>query len=64
VPNFTPREKEIIKFLLKGNTNKAIAHELGLSDVTVKKSLKNIMTKLHVDNRMKLAMVISRLSLD
>ncbi|BAS32457.1 response regulator transcription factor [Dehalococcoides mccartyi] len=64
IPNFTPQEKEIIKFLLKGNTNKAIAHELGLSDVTVKKSLKNIMNKLHVDNRMKLAMVISRLSLE
>lgn len=61
--NLTIRENEIIKLLIEGDTNKAIANKLGLSDTTVKKSMKNIMNKFHVDNRVKLALLVSKLDL-
>lgn len=62
--NLTIRENEIVRLLIEGNTNKTIAHRLGLSDTTIKKNMKNIMNKLHVDNRVKLALLVSKLDLN
>ena len=47
--NLTPREKEILELLVKGNSYKMIAGFSGISIDTVKKHLQNIYHKLHVN---------------
>ncbi len=47
----TPREREVLQLLTQGNTNKEIASALGVSENTVKNHLKNILAKLHLQNR-------------
>lgn len=46
--HLTPREKEILQFLVKGNSYKMIADKSFVSVDTVKKHLQNIYHKLHV----------------
>lgn len=45
------REKEVLEFLAKGLLYKEIADKLGVSHETIKKHLKNIYQKLHVQNK-------------
>lgn len=47
--NLTPREKEILELLVKGNSYKMIADKSNVSIDTVKKHLQNIYHKLHVN---------------
>lgn len=46
--NLSAREKEILQYLIKGNSYKMIADRCFISLDTVKKHLQNIYTKLHV----------------
>jgi DNA-binding NarL/FixJ family response regulator len=46
--NLTPREKEILELLVKGNSYKMIADKSSVTVDTVKKHLQNIYHKLHV----------------
>ena len=48
---FSPREREVIELLLNAKGNKQIAQALGISVSTVEFHLKNIFSKLGVDNR-------------
>lgn len=50
----TVREREIIKLLRQGLSNKDIAHTLSISDSTVRHHLTNIFDKVGVPNRQKL----------
>ncbi len=50
----TAREREIIKLLRQGLSNKDIAHALSISDSTVRHHLTNIFDKVGVPNRQKL----------
>lgn len=50
----TAREREIIKLLRQGLSNKDIAHALSISDSTVRHHLGNIFDKVGVPNRQKL----------
>ncbi len=45
------REKEVLELLSKGLLYKEIAEKLGITHETVKKHLKNIYQKLHVQNK-------------
>jgi DNA-binding NarL/FixJ family response regulator len=47
----TPREREIVASLCRGNSNKLIARELNISEGTVKVHLNNIYTKVGISNR-------------
>lgn len=47
----TPRERQILLFMGEGHPNKVAAHQLGLSEATVKFHLRNIYRKLHAQNR-------------
>nr|WP_202113224.1 response regulator transcription factor [Paenibacillus sp. MMS18-CY102] len=51
----TEREKEILERVAYGDSNKEIGVKLGISEHTVKNHLKNILQKLHLDNRVQLA---------
>jgi DNA-binding CsgD family transcriptional regulator len=48
------REKEVLELVAKGKTNKKISVELNISEYTVKNHLKNILQKLHLENRVQL----------
>ncbi|MBP2000986.1 DNA-binding NarL/FixJ family response regulator [Paenibacillus shirakamiensis] len=50
----TTREREILDWVAQGNTNREIAHQLQISDQTVKNHLKNILQKLQLENRVQL----------
>jgi DNA-binding NarL/FixJ family response regulator len=47
----TPREDDVLQLLADGMTNKAIAHQLGITDHTVKFHVNAIMTKLGAQSR-------------
>lgn len=51
----THRERDVLRFLVDGLSNEEIAQQLFLSEATVKKHLGSIMTKLHVRNRVQVA---------
>ena len=51
----TEREKEVLGLLAAGKTNKEIAGALGIAENTVKNHLKNILEKLHLENRVQAA---------
>ena len=53
--SLTSREEEILRLVAEGATNRAIADHLRLSESTVKKHLHNILDKLHLQNRVQLA---------
>lgn len=48
---FTERERQVLATLLRGLSNKVIAHELNLSQNTVKSHVSHIMRKLRATNR-------------
>ncbi|TJY41000.1 response regulator transcription factor [Cohnella pontilimi] len=50
----TPREREILREVSGGLTNREVATSLGLSEHTVKNHIKSILQKLHLDNRVQL----------
>ncbi len=50
----TEREREVIKLVRQGLSNKDIAHELSISDSTVRHHLTSIFDKVGVPNRQKL----------
>lgn len=47
----TDREREVLRLVAVGHTNKSIAAELAISEKTVERHLGNIFTKLDVSNR-------------
>jgi len=55
VDDLTPREKEVLQFLAEGCTNKEIGVRLNIAENTVKNHLKNILAKLHLQNRVQAA---------
>lgn len=48
VSRLTPRENEVMKFVLRSTQNKVIAHELGISIKTVELHRANLMAKMNV----------------
>lgn len=53
----TPREFEILGHLAEGQSNKAIARDLGISDGTVKLHVKAILRKLDIRSRVEAAVI-------
>jgi DNA-binding NarL/FixJ family response regulator len=45
------REAEVLALIVKGQGNKQIAYQLGIAEHTVKNHVKNILSKLSVDDR-------------
>ena len=53
--NLTEREQEVLKVIANGLTNSQIAEKLVISENTVKGHVSNILSKLHVADRTKVA---------
>jgi DNA-binding NarL/FixJ family response regulator len=47
----TPRETEVLQLVANGTSNRDIANALCISENTVKNHLRNILEKLHLENR-------------
>ena len=56
VGHLTEREKEILRLVAKGLSNKIVAQGLNLSEGTVKIHVSNILAKLRVSNRIEAAL--------
>ncbi len=53
--SITPREKEVLRLVTAGMSNKEIASVLFITENTVKNHLRNILEKLHLQNRVQIA---------
>ncbi|MFQ5593824.1 MAG: response regulator [Anaerolineae bacterium] len=51
----TERERDVVQLLVQGGTNKEIAAALSITEDTVKHHLKHILEKLHLRNRVEVA---------
>jgi len=60
----TPRERDILRGLLAGHSNKMIANALGTTDMTVKAQLRHLLRKLGVANRTQAALWAREQGLD
>ena len=60
---FTPRQTEILRAVVDGQSNKEIARDLNIIEGTVKAHIRSMMGKLRVRNRTQLAIVATRLGL-
>lgn len=53
----TEREREILRLLADGESNKGIARQLGISNDTVKQHVRHILTKLNLTSRVEAAVL-------
>ena len=56
----TPREREVVRGILAGQTNREIARAFGLSEQSIKNVLSIVYAKCQVRNRLALALYASR----
>jgi DNA-binding NarL/FixJ family response regulator len=63
IESLSVREKGVLRLVVDGKDNAAIARELFISPYTVKNHISNILLKLHVDNRLQAAVCAVRDSL-
>jgi len=61
--NLTPRETEVLSYLLKGASNKEIARALDLQVVTIKLHVRGVCRKLGAKNRTQAALIASDMGL-
>src|SRR5207248_3336406 len=57
-PKFTEREAEVLRLLVEGHPNRAIAQKLGIDLATVKKHVGALMRKVGVKNRIALSVQV------
>lgn len=60
--DMSPRELQIIEYLLQGKSNKEIARALGLREKTIKHYMTNLMTKLKVRSRLEVVLAVQTMS--
>lgn len=53
--SLTPRERDIVRILARGASNKDIARELALAESTVKIHVRNVLRKLNLSSRVQIA---------
>jgi len=51
-PHLTGREREVLRLLAEGRSNRAIARQLGLSEATVKGHVSRLLDKLNASSRL------------
>ena len=61
IGTLTPREHEVMRYVISGLLNKQIAYELSVSEATVKAHVSAILQKLNVDSRTQAVIAASRI---
>lgn len=61
--SLSPRERDILRGIARGDSNKAIAREHGIAETTVKIHVQHILRKLGVSSRVHAAVIASEASL-
>ena len=56
MPELTPRERDLVRCIIAGKTNREIARVLHLNEQAVKNVFTTIYQKCHVRNRLELAL--------
>lgn len=59
VAHLSPREKEILRCLARGSSNKEIGRDLGIAEATVKIHVQHLLRKLEVTSRVQAAVIAS-----
>ena len=62
--SLTQRERDVLRYVAGGISNKMIARRMFLSENTVKAHMQNIFRKLNIDNRVRAAVYARELGLD
>jgi DNA-binding NarL/FixJ family response regulator len=60
VPDFSERQRDVLRLLIDGHPNKLIARSLGLTDATVKTHLQAVYRKLGVESRTQAVLAAAR----
>ena len=63
VASLTPREVEVYSHIVRGRRNKQVAHDLGVSERTVKAHRRAIMVKLGVGSLAEAVLLAERLGM-
>jgi DNA-binding NarL/FixJ family response regulator len=63
VAGLTPRQLDVLRYVIDGKTNKVIAAELGLTEATVKAHITAVFRTLKVTNRTQAALAAERLGI-
>ena len=58
--DLTPRERQIIGYIIEGYTDGEIAKQIGLSLYTIREYVKTILQKLYLKNRVQVAIYAIR----
>ena len=58
--SLSPREREILDFIARGDSNKQIARELGIAETTVKIHVQHLLRKLGLDSRVQAAVLVTQ----
>jgi DNA-binding NarL/FixJ family response regulator len=61
--SLTPQQLRVLMMMAEGLLNKQIAHELGVSEATVKAHVSAVLQKLRVENRTKAVLAAGRFEL-
>jgi two-component system nitrate/nitrite response regulator NarL len=56
----SPREREILELIARGDSNKLIARELGIAETTVKIHVQHLLRKLGLDSRVQAAVLVTQ----
>jgi NarL family two-component system response regulator LiaR len=56
----SPREREVLRFIARGHSNRQIARQLGIGEQTVKTHVSSILTKLGLEDRIQAAIFAIR----
>ena len=62
-PELSERQRDMLRMLIEGKSNKLICRELGLSEATVKTHLQAVFRKLEVNTRTQAVLAAARLGL-
>ncbi len=60
LPEFSQRQRDVLRGLVEGRPNKLIARDLDLTEATVKTHLQAIYRRLQVDNRTQAVLAVAR----